>query len=327
MESKKTDVPGVNATEQRGENNGTRDSRSPEESPEGRWSHESRVVAPPTREREDSRLTVDRSRCYSVSRSQQQQPPPTQVLLPGDLLYTPAMTTLPNEFSKMGYRSRFADHEVDIFIVVTMYNEGRDELSRTIHGICENLATFHSQTHDEEFWRRIVVCIVSDGRAKANQQALLYATELGFFSREAVAHQVENYDGTGMHLFESVVNVPKAASLNATFPPLNVMFALKENNGGKINSHWWFFQAFADQIKPKYCFLLDVGTKPRKRALFYLYDTMQRNKQIAGCCGEITTMKQFNLNPLVAAQTFEYKVANFFDKTFEVRVRRFFVVD
>lgn len=44
---------------------------------------------------------------------------------------------------------------------------------------------------------------------------------------------------------------------------------------------------------------------------------MHRNSQIGGCCGEITTMSTWSANPIVAAQTFEYKVSNFLDKASE----------
>ena len=44
---------------------------------------------------------------------------------------------------------------------------------------------------------------------------------------------------------------------------------------------------------------------------------METDTRIAGCCGEIATQSSFSANPIVAAQLFEYKVANFMDKTLE----------
>ena len=43
-------------------------------------------------------------------------------------------------------------------------------------------------------------------------------------------------------------------------------------------------------INPTYVMLLDVGTKPLKGSLFYLYEAMVCDKQLAGCCGEIKPM-------------------------------------
>ena len=78
------------------------------------------------------------------------------------------------------------------------------------------------------------------------------------------------------------------------YPPLQVNFAIKERNGGKLSSHLWFFNAFANHLNPKYCFLLDVGTIARPRAICKLYQCFERDTQCAGgrtgplcaACGE-----------------------------------------
>ena len=98
-----------------------------------------------------------------------------------------------------------------------------------------------------------------------------------------------------------------------------------ERNARKLNSHRWFFSAFAPQLKPNVCILLDVGTKPGPRSLYALWKAFDLNSNVAGACGEIVTMKgRFwtsllnplvrrpsavpRLTPQVAAQNFEYKV-------------------
>ena len=96
-----------------------------------------------------------------------------------------------------------------------------------------------------------------------------------------------------------------------------MIFALKEANGGKLDSHLWFFNAFADQLNPKYTFLLDVGTQPRDRAIWKLYRSMETNSRIAGVCGEIACFKPNYANPVCAAQHFEYKVSHIMDKALE----------
>lgn len=72
---------------------------------------------------------------------------------------------------------------------------------------------------------------------------------------------------------------------------MNLVIAIKEENGGKLNSHLWGLRAFAAQIKPEYFFLFDVGTKPDKTAILKLFNAMEANPQIAGCCGEIQVQK------------------------------------
>jgi chitin synthase len=39
-------------------------------------------------------------------------------------------------------------------------------------------------------------------------------------------------------------------------PPLQLTFALKEHNAGKLNSHLWYFRAFCHAVAPTYCLLL-----------------------------------------------------------------------
>ena len=55
---------------------------------------------------------------------------------------------------------------------------------------------------------------------------------------------------------------------------INFMFSVKHRNDGKINSHKWFFQGVCKYLKPKYCLMLDIGTKPTENALLKLYNFM-----------------------------------------------------
>ena len=59
--------------------------------------------------------------------------------------------------------------------------------------------------------------------------------------------------------------------------------------------------------------LIDAGTKPGRKSIYYLWEAFYNDTNLGGCCGEIHAMIQGGrklLNPLVAAQNFEYKMSN-----------------
>ena len=47
-----------------------------------------------------------------------------------------------------------------------------------------------------------------------------------------------------------------------SYPPLQLMFATKAKNKGKLDSHCWYFDAFCYLIQPEYCVLFDAGESP-----------------------------------------------------------------
>ena len=100
-----------------------------------------------------------------------------------------------------------------------------------------------------------------------------------------------------------------------------MIFCLKQKNAKKINSHRWLFNAFGRILNPEVCILLDAGTKPGPKSLLALWEGFYNDKDLGGACGEIHAMlgKGWKnlLNPLVAAQNFEYKISNILDKPLE----------
>lgn len=96
--------------------------------------------------------------------------------------------------------------------------------------------------------------------------------------------------------------------------PVQILFCLKEKNQKKINSHRWFFNAFGPVLQPNVCVLLDVGTQPGVSSIYRLWKSFDVNSNVGGACGEIVALKgkllSNLLNPLVAAQNFEYKMSS-----------------
>ena len=103
---------------------------------------------------------------------------------------------------------------------------------------------------------------------------------------------------------------------------INFIFALKQRNDGKINSHKWFFQGICKYLKPEFTLMLDIGTRADNYAIAKLYKYMLQNNDCGGCCGEIevdfSTHEKYDSSYIVkAAQFYEYKLSHSPDKCCE----------
>jgi chitin synthase len=106
--------------------------------------------------------------------------------------------------------------------------------------------------------------------------------------------------------------LPQADDVN-NLVPVQIIFVVKAKNQKKINSHRWLFNAIGKMLQPEICVLIDAGTKPGHKSIYYLWEAFYNDPNLGGACGEIHAMIKGGkklLNPLVAAQNFEYKMSN-----------------
>jgi chitin synthase len=141
-------------------------------------------------------------------------------------------------------------------------------------------------------------------------------------------------DPVQAHVFEYSTSVhlvadkkAKSGHIAASKYPMQVLVCMKEFNRKKIDSHGWAFNAFCPLLNPEVVVLLDMGTKPYANSLYQFWRHFDGNKRLGGVCGEIIVevkgswflRRWINLwsNPLLAAQNFEYKMANILDKSLQ----------
>ncbi|KAF9448778.1 glycosyltransferase family 2 protein [Macrolepiota fuliginosa MF-IS2] len=244
-----------------------------------------------------------------------------------------AATCDPNDFKDAGFTLRQVLHDpprrTELFIVMTMYNEDEELFCRTFHGVVKNVAHLckrdRSKTWGKDGWKKVVVCIVSDGRQKINSRTLSVIAAMGAYQEGVAKNQIGDKAVTA-HIYEYTTQISVTPSMKIEgaekgVVPVQVIFCLKEKNQKKINSHRWFFNAFGTILQPNVCVLLDVGTMPGPTSIYHLWKAFDINSNVGGACGEIVALKgkygQNLINPLVAAQNFEYKMSNILDKPLE----------
>ncbi|KZT12244.1 glycosyltransferase family 2 protein [Laetiporus sulphureus 93-53] len=244
-----------------------------------------------------------------------------------------AATCDPNDFKDSGFTLRQLHYDpprrTELFIVMTMYNEDEELFCRTMHGVMKNVVHLckrdRSKTWGKDGWKKVVVCIVSDGRQKINSRTLSVIAAMGAY-QEGVAKNIVNGKPVAAHIYEYTTQISVTPSMKIEgaekgFVPVQIIFCLKEKNQKKINSHRWFFNAFGPILEPNVCVLLDVGTMPGPTSIYHLWKAFDINSNVGGACGEIVALKgkygRNMLNPLVAAQNFEYKMSNILDKPLE----------
>lgn len=245
-----------------------------------------------------------------------------------------AVTCGPSNFYRENYVLRPVHYPVprrtELMVVITMYNEDDILLARTLKGVFKNIKHLELRKDllmwGKDLWKKVVVCIISDGRSKINKRAQALLAALGVYQEGLAKLRVDDKK-VKAHIYEyttqvGISKVDDTVKLTTTkIVPVQLVFCLKENNAKKINSHRWAFQALGQVLQPEQVVLLDAGTQPLGRSLYHLWQEFDKDAQVAGACGEIKALlkaKQIITNPLVYAQNFEYKMLNILDKPTEL---------
>ncbi|KAK1216674.1 Chitin synthase, class 7 [Marasmius sp. AFHP31] len=262
-----------------------------------------------------------------------------------------AATCDPDDFTEengWSLRTKLYQRQTELLIAVTSYNEDKTLYARTLHGVMLNIRDI-CKTKQSKYWRshaagdleiggggnwgwqKITVALIVDGLEPMDKSVLDILATVGVYQDGVMKKRIDGTDVVS-HIFEYTTQLsisdsasnpqlvlPQAAAKD-NLVPVQFILVLKAKNQKKINSHRWLFNAIGRMLEPEVCVLIDAGTKPGHKSIFYLWEAFAKNKDLGGCCGEIHAMIKGGkklLNPLVAAQNFEYKMSNILDKPLE----------
>jgi chitin synthase len=121
-----------------------------------------------------------------------------------------AVTCDPNDFKDNGFTLRQVHYDpprrTELFIVMTMYNEDDSLFTGTMHSVMKNIAYLckrdRSKTWGRDSWKRVVVCVISDGRRMINSRTLSVVTAIGAYQEGIIPTHTINGRPVVAHIYE-----------------------------------------------------------------------------------------------------------------------------
>lgn len=232
----------------------------------------------------------------------------------GNILYLPTDNSVLSGSVPHKKHSRIVDIHVDqskamhskgIACCVTAYNESGTALLISILGLIRNIQYVLSQSEYDEY-RSSIICILVDGVDRMSESFFELAKELGFlddrcFDKDGDIKIFESYCD-GEKLKDKLKSLIDVGGVNDDWlydnkdyledklnflskNEIRIIFYIKKDNAGKLDSHWHFFEVICQFLNPRYCVQMDLGTNPKIDSLYNMLKQINvRSKNAVVAC-------------------------------------------
>lgn len=211
-----------------------------------------------------------------------------------------------------------------LVICITLYNESQESLLISLYSISKSIEYLYRKIGDRY---KVTVSIVADGIKK------LSSTTLNLLDTLGIIEDRQDYNNFGVSIYDNWVKTEAVeqyfndAYLNSDFDnkwissflhdsrtdseeivlenyEFRILLIIKEENKGKLNSHWWFFKVICEKLNPHYCFQLDCGTVPGTESLYHFWKYLENNKNVGAAASRVQVPTP--LKPYSILQTWQY---------------------
>lgn len=173
------------------------------------------------------------------------------------------------------------DHK-SIAICVTLYNESIDLFRPTFQSIITGIDVLSA---NDPQYRRAIICVIVDGRSDMPESVASYLKTLGL-TDVVPSDQPVPVAVSECQLAPKIGAHPAHRDVFAHLP-ITVRVIQKEENVGKLDSHWWFYETVCIDFSPNYCFQIDAGTVLADHALTEMCATFEAERNTAAIAGGI----------------------------------------
>ena len=195
---------------------------------------------------------------------------------------------------------------------ITIYNEPGIALQTTIKSLIDSIA--HAILSSKiEPGTPITFCIIADGIARVPDTVIdfleffgLYLSEnldidkdllyfKNVFNLEDLRKNLAVYLDSNLSFIENWKKVyPERLKCSDSHlyrinneSKIQLLFLLKKENAGKLDSHWWFYHVFCSILTPDICFQIDVGTVPARDCIGEMLWMIQSEKNVAAVASSV----------------------------------------